>query len=86
MYFIDEYGNIGCLVAATGGSPAVPTAYRGVPVQSFFVGDKDFGGLTDPDSNALSFSMKPNWSDDFVIIKQSDMADFNPLTDLNNGL
>lgn len=85
VYFIDEYGNIGCLVAATGGSPAAPTAYKGVPVQSFFVGDKDFGGLSDPDSNALSFSMKPNWSDDFVIIKQADM-DFNPLTDLNNGL
>lgn len=76
VYFVDEYGNIGCIGDATNG-------YHGVPVRSFFVGDKDFGGLTDPDSNALSFSMLPNWSDNFVIIKQSSM-DFNPLTDLAN--
>lgn len=84
VYFIDEYGNIGCLVDSLGSTGSV-TNYRGVPIQSLFIGDKNFGGLTDPDSNAISFSMKPNWSDDFVIIKQSTM-DFNPLTDLNNGL
>ena len=81
VYFVDEYGNIGCLVNAT--NQGVPTSYRGVPIQSFFVGDKDFGGLSDPDSNAISFSMKPNWSDNLVIIRQSDM-DFNPVTDLKN--
>lgn len=83
VYFVDEYGNIGCIADTV--SQGSVTHYRGVPIQSLFIGDKDFGGLTDPDSNAISFSMKPNWSDDFVIIKQSTM-DFNPLTDLNNAL
>lgn len=77
VYFVDEYGNIGCI--------AHSTRYSGVPVKSFFIGDKDFGGLTDPDSNTISFNLMPNWSDDFAIVKQSTM-DFNPLTDLNNGL
>jgi hypothetical protein len=81
VYFVDEYGNIGCVSHGSGND----LAYSGVPIQSLFIGDKDFGGLTDPDSNAISFNMKPNWSDDFVIIKQSGM-DFNPLTDLNNSL
>lgn len=81
VFFIDEYGNIGCLVSKTGGNPVAPTHYRGVPVRSFFVGDKDFGGFNDPDSNALSFSLEPNWSDDLVVIKR-DSLDFNPLTDL----
>lgn len=81
VYFVDEYGNIGCIAHTSGNS----TSYSGVPVKSFFIGDKDFGGLTDPDSNTISFNMLPNWSDDFAIVKQSTM-DFNPLTDLNNGL
>lgn len=82
VYFVDEYGNIGCIAHASGNST---TGYSGVPVKSFFIGDKDFGGLTDPDSNTISFNLLPNWSDDFAIVKQSSM-DFNPLTDLNNGL
>lgn len=81
VYFVDEYGNIGCIAHGSGGN----IAYSGVPVKSFFIGDKDFGGLTDPDSNIISFNMLPNWSDDFTIVKQSTM-DFNPLTDLNNDL
>lgn len=80
VYFVDEYGNIGCIAHTPGNS-----SYSGVPVKSFFIGDKDFGGLTDPDSNTISFNMLPNWSDDFTIVKQSTM-DFNPLTDLNNSL
>ena len=83
VYFVDEYGNIGCLVA--GVSQGAATHYKGVPIKSLFIGDKDFGGLTDPDSNIISFNMLPNWSDDFVIIKQSSM-DFNPVVDLNNSL
>lgn len=81
VYFVDEYGNIGCIAHVSGNS----TSYSGVPVKSFFIGDKDFGGLTDPDSNTISFNLLPNWSDDFAIVKQSSM-DFNPLTDLNNAL
>lgn len=82
VFFIDEYGNIGCLVSkmSTGATPA-PTHYKGVPVRSFFVGDKKLGGFNDPDSNALNFSLEPNWSDDLVVIKRESL-DFNPLTDL----
>lgn len=78
VFFIDEYGNIGCITTDSG------TTYRGVPIRSLFIGDKDFGGLTDPDSNLISFNMLPNWSDDFVIVKQSTMNGFNPLTDIAN--
>ena len=84
VYFIDEYGNIGCYDAGQSGSPATQN-YRGVPVRSFFVGDKDFGGFSEPDSNALNFSLEPNWSDKLVILRQSTFTDgFNPLTDLTN--
>lgn len=78
VYFIDEYGNIGCATDDKGAN------YHGIPIRSLFIGDKDFGGLTDPDSNAMSFNMLPNWSDNFVIVKQSSMKGFNPLTDINN--
>lgn len=78
VYFIDEYGNIGCATDDNGAN------YHGIPIRSLFIGDKDFGGLTDPDSNAMSFNMLPNWSDNFVIVKQSTMNGFNPLTDINN--
>lgn len=81
VYFVDEYGNIGCIAHGSGNS----SSYSGVPVKSFFIGDKDFGGLTDPDSNTISFNMLPNWSDNFAIVRQSTM-NFNPLTDLNNSL
>lgn len=82
VYFVDEYGNIGCYDA---GDDNNVQQYRGVPVKSFFVGDKDFGGFSEPDSNALNFSLPPNWSDNLVILKQSTFTDnFNPLTDLVN--
>lgn len=51
-----------------------------IPIDSLFVGDLKLNGLDTPDDNALSFSFKPNWSDDAVIVTPS----FNPLTDLAN--
>lgn len=79
VYLIDEYGNIGCLADDVNS----PTTYYPIPVQEFFVGDLKLGGYSEPDSNAISFGLVPNWSDKFTIVKQSTM-DFNPLSDLAN--
>lgn len=79
VYLIDENGNIGCLVD----DMDAPTEYMPIPIYSFFVGDKSLGGYEEPDSNAISWSFVPNWSDKFYIIKRESM-DFNPLTDLAN--
>lgn len=79
LFLIDEYGNIGCLSAAGDGTS---DTVRGIPVQGFFVGDKNLGGLDAPDGNAISWNFIPNWSDDLIIVKPED---FNPLTDLANA-
>lgn len=79
VYLIDENGNIGCLVDDQDN----PTEYLPIPIYSFFVGDKTLGGYEEPDSNAISWSFIPNWSDKFYIVKR-DTLDFNPLTDWAN--
>lgn len=79
VYLIDENGNIGAIAD----SVASPTAYSPIPVRSFFVGDKNLGGYEEPDSNTIRWSFLPNWSDNLVIIPQSEL-DYNPLTDLVN--
>lgn len=52
--------------------------YKPIPVESLFVGDRTIGGLEAPDANVISWSFKPNWSDNLAIFK----PDFNPLTQL----
>lgn len=79
VYLIDENGNIGCLVD----DHDSPTEYLPIPIYSFFVGDKTLGGYEEPDSNAISWSFVPNWSDKFHIINRNTL-DFNPLTDWAN--
>lgn len=79
VWLVDENGNIGCLVDDLDD----PTNYYPIPIQSFFVGDKTLGGYEEPDSNAISWSFIPNWSDKFVILSRSSL-DFNPLTDIVN--
>lgn len=77
-WFINEYGQIGCIADDAG----TPTTYYGVPIQaqSFFIGDKKFGGKDAPDANAMEFMLAPNWSDKFKVINPE--AGFNPLEDL----
>ena len=75
VYLIDENGNIG---AIKNGSD-----YEPIPVGKFFVGDKNLGVFEEPDSNAIEWNFFPNWSDDLVIVKSSEL-DYNPLTDLVN--
>lgn len=79
VWLIDENGNIGCLVD----NIESPTKYMPIPIGKLFIGDKKLGGFEEPDSNTIEWSFFPNWSDKFVIIKQSEM-DFNPLTDWKN--
>lgn len=77
VYLIDENGNIGAL------SPNGGTSFMPIPVGKFFVGDKKLGGFEEPDSNTIEWNFFPNWSDDLVIVKASEL-DYNPLTDLVN--
>lgn len=72
VYLFDENGNIECLQK---GSKAYP-----IPIRSLFIGDKIHGGLETPDSNAISWSYDPNYSDNLMIFTPTD---FNPLTDFN---
>lgn len=79
VYLIDENGNIGCLAD----DPETPTKFMPIPVGKFFVGDKKLGGFEEPDSNAIQWNFFPNWSDNLVIVKATEL-DYNPLTDLAN--
>ena len=72
VYLFNEAGQIACIQDESGNSYPIP-------IRSLFVGDKNFGGFEGLDTNALSFSFPPNYSDDMVIVTPSD---FNPLTDL----
>lgn len=56
-----------------------PTTYYPIPIRNLFVGDLMLNGLETPDSNTLSFSFPPDYSDDLAVVTP---ADFNPLLDL----
>lgn len=74
VYLFDENGMIGAIQDAT-----TLTTYYPIPVRSLFVGDKSLGGFEAPDTNAISWSFLPDWSDYLAKVAPSD---FNPLTDL----
>ena len=78
VFLIDENGNIGAIDETGDGANYAP-----IPVDKFFVGDKNLGGYEEPDSNTISWSFYPNWSDNLVLIK-ADTLDYNPLTELTN--
>lgn len=77
VYLVNGDGQI----MGVGDSADTPNLYP-FPIDGLFVGDLKFGGLEAPDENALSFSLRPNWSDNAVVITPTD---FNPLTDLANA-
>lgn len=70
LFLINEYGQIGCLAD----DPANPTEYYGIPIRSFAVMDKKFGGYAEVDGNAFSFSALTDWSDKFVVINPADFS------------
>lgn len=76
VYLINGDGQILALAGSTTGT------HYPIPISNLFVGDLMLNGLDTPDSNTLSFSFKPNWSDDLVLVTPTD---FNPLTDLANA-
>lgn len=53
-----------------------PNTYYPIPIRSLFISDKGHGGLENPDSNNISFSFAPNYSDNLKIVTPTD---FNPL-------
>lgn len=73
VFLFDENGAIEC-IKGTGADDYLP-----IPIRSLFIGDKVHGGLEAPDSNNISFTFLPNYSDDLTIVAPTD---FNPLTDL----
>lgn len=73
IYLFDEYGNIEAEQDETTASTYYP-----IPIRSLFIGDKGHGGLEAPDSNAISWTFLPNYSDNLAIVAPT----FNPLTDL----
>lgn len=79
VYLFDENGQIECIKKVTGTGNDAVTTYHPIPIRAFFVGDKIHGNYDAKDSNAISWSYMPNYSDDLVIVSPTD---FNPLTDL----
>ena len=73
VYLFDENGKIEAIKGS------VADDWYPIPIRALFVSDKTHGGLEAPDSNNISWSFTPNWSDDLAIATP---ADFNPLTDL----
>lgn len=73
VYLFDENGNIEAIKGAGADD------YYPIPIRALFISDKTHGGLEAPDSNNISWSFAPNYSDDLAIVAP---ADFNPLTDL----
>lgn len=73
VYLVDENGNIEGISGAAEGD------VHPIPIRSLFISDKGHGGLEEPDSNNISFSFLPNYSDDLAIFTPED---FNALTDL----
>lgn len=61
VYMIDEYGRIFCLTDNMT-TPASGNYYP-IPIKSFFIGDKKFAGMEEPDSNSFEFRFMPNYSD-----------------------
>lgn len=75
VYLFDNRGQIKALKGS-----GVDT-YRPIPIRSLSIQDLALGGLSGIDSNAISWSFLPGWSDDTVNIVASD---FSPVHDLQN--
>lgn len=72
VYLFDGNGNIEAIKGDTEGT------YYPIPIYSCFIGDKNHGGLEEPDSNSIQWSFAPNYSDDLAIVT----PEFNPISEL----
>jgi len=52
------------------------SSFKGFEVAAgtMFISDKGVGGLDDPDSNMITFNLKPNWSDTLEISTETSFA------------
>ena len=73
VFLFNENGQIEAIQDTT-----TSTTYYPIPVSTLFVSDKTHGGLDTPDSNIISWTFAPNYSDGLKIVT----PEFNPLTDL----
>ena len=73
VFMIDENGDIWGVVD----DHDTIAEFRGIPVENFFVGDRQPGGLTEPDRNAVRFQLAPGWSDK---LHKYTPSDFNAKT------
>lgn len=78
VFFINENAQICGLDASASSDSGTAKKIAPIPVWNLFVGDKVVGGLEAPDHNTISFSLAPNWSDDFVILT----PEYNALTEV----
>jgi hypothetical protein len=79
VILFDENGNIEAVKQSVTAEGTTTVSYLPIPIRSLFVSDKTHGGLEAPDSNNISWTFLPNFSDDLAIVAPTD---FNPLTDL----
>lgn len=75
VYLCDEFGRI--IGLADDNSAA--TEFYPIPIRALFIGDRDLGGLEEPDTVSIQFSFLPNWSDQLHVVTPTD---FSPLTDV----
>lgn len=75
VFLVNENGQIGGITD----SHSSPTTFRGIPIKSFYLSDKQFGMFEEPDKNFVRWSFVPGWSDYFHVISPSD---FDALTEL----
>ena len=64
VFLINENGQIGGLTD----SLASPTTFRGIPIRSFFISDKTFGGFEEPDRHFIRWQFAPDWSTSFYVV------------------
>lgn len=75
VYLVNGEGQIMGISESTG-------VFQPIPIRSLFIGDLMLNGFETPDSNAISFSFLPGWSDNAEVATPED---FNALTDLVNA-
>jgi hypothetical protein len=66
VVFINENGQFG--YSAVGGE------FQGFPIAGFFVSDLTLPGYAEVNRNAIKFSLRPGWSDTFMISNATDFA------------
>lgn len=78
VFLITNNGKIVCKVD----NPTTPTLCYPIPITQYWVGDRDAGGITDPDFHEIRWAFLPNWSDDIAAFTPTD---FNALIQITGS-